>query len=250
MQIAYAALDRFVSMVKRRPYAVDRSIPLGSLLAVLARRAIWLGRGLLKTALLQQRIAIVFMGPGVQLRSSRRIRFGRGVTLERNLTIDGLSRSGVDIGDNVTLGAFTIIRCSGLLDLGAGVRIGRNSALDAYSFIGGAGGVTIGDDVIMGQHVSFHSENHDFSRLDVPIREQGTARQGILIEDDCWVGSNVTFLDGAHVGRGCVIAAGAVVRGEVPPYSVAAGVPARVLRSRASGPSAAATMEGAVADRH
>ena len=55
---------------------------------------------------------------------------------------------------------------------------------------------------------------------------------GILVEDDCWVGANVVFLDGAHVGRGSVVAAGAVVRGKIPAYSVVAGVPARVLRSR------------------
>jgi acetyltransferase-like isoleucine patch superfamily enzyme len=53
-----------------------------------------------------------------------------------------------------------------------------------------------------------------------------------VIEDDCWVGANTTFLDGAHVGRGCVIAAGSLVRGEIPPYSVLVGSPARVLKSR------------------
>jgi len=61
---------------------------------------------------------------------------------------------------------------------------------------------------------------------------QGVNRKGIVIEDDCWVGGNATFLDGCHLGRGCVVAAGAVVRGEIPPYSVIAGVPARVIRSR------------------
>jgi len=71
-----------------------------------------------------------------------------------------------------------------------------------------------------------------FLRIDIPIRLQGVTRQGIVIEDDCWIGAKVTFLDGAHVGRGCVIAAGAVVRGEIPAYSIAAGVPARVIKSR------------------
>jgi acetyltransferase-like isoleucine patch superfamily enzyme len=87
----------------------------------------------------------------------------------------------------------------------------------------------------MGQRVSFHSENHKFDRIDIPIRLQGVSRQGITIEDDCWVGANVTFLDGAHVGRGCVIGAGSVVKGTIPPYSVIAGAPAKVLRSRGNG---------------
>jgi acetyltransferase-like isoleucine patch superfamily enzyme len=84
----------------------------------------------------------------------------------------------------------------------------------------------------MGQYVSFHSENHIIDRTDIPIRLQGVVRKGIVIEDDCWVGAKVTFLDGCHVGRGCVVAAGAVVRGEIPAYSIIGGVPAKVIRSR------------------
>jgi len=125
-----------------------------------------------------------------------------------------------------------VIRASSPCNVGEGARIGNNSAVDAYSFVGAAGMIEIGENVIMGQHVSFHAENHNFERTDIPIKLQGTRRQGIVVEDDCWVGSNTTFLDGSHVGRGCVIAAGSVVRGEIPAYSIAAGVPARVLRSR------------------
>lgn len=110
--------------------------------------------------------------------------------------------------------------------------IGDNTGIGSHSFIGGAGGVQIGSDVIMGQWVSFHPENHNHEDLVKPIRLQGVNRKGIFIEDDCWIGAKVTFLDGAHVGRGCVIAAGAVVRGHIPPYSIAGGVPARVIRSR------------------
>jgi acetyltransferase-like isoleucine patch superfamily enzyme len=68
--------------------------------------------------------------------------------------------------------------------------------------------------------------------LDRPIRDQGVTNKGIVIDDDVWVGSNVTFLDGVHVGTGCVIGAGAVVTKDLPPYSVAAGVPARVIDNR------------------
>jgi acetyltransferase-like isoleucine patch superfamily enzyme len=160
------------------------------------------------------------------------IRFGRGVTIERGVILDGLSRRGVEIGDDVMIGAYSIVRASMLSNLGEGLSIGKKSSLDAYSFIGAGGGVFIGDCVIMGQHVSFHAENHQYDRLDLPIREQGTRQQGIVIEGDCWIGSNAVFLDGAHVGRGCVIAAGAVVRGKIPAYSVVAGVPGRVIKSR------------------
>ena len=130
------------------------------------------------------------------------------------------------------IGPYSLVRASVLSNLGAGIRMGSNSSVDGYSYIGAGGPITIGENVIMGQHVSFHAENHNYSRLDIPIKQQGTRREGIVIEDDCWVGANATFVDGAHVGHGCVIAAGSVVRGEIPPYSVVVGVPGRVLRSR------------------
>jgi acetyltransferase-like isoleucine patch superfamily enzyme len=172
------------------------------------------------------------MASHVELRHATLIRFGKGVTLEKGVTIDGLSHDGIVLGDNVVIGPYSLVRASSPSNLGAGLQMGNNSAIDAYSFIGAAGTVLIGENVIMGQHVSFHAENHNYDRTDIPIKHQGTRRRGIVVEDDCWVGSNTTFLDGSHVGRGCVIAAGSIVRGEIPPYSVAAGVPARVLKSR------------------
>ena len=59
-----------------------------------------------------------------------------------------------------------------------------------------------------------------------------TTRKGIIIGDDCWIGSGVIFLDGARVGDGCVVGAGAVVRGHFPPRSVIVGMPARVVAIR------------------
>jgi acetyltransferase-like isoleucine patch superfamily enzyme len=196
------------------------------------RRLAWLVRGAGKCLILQRRIRLVFMADGVNLRNAALIRLGKGVTLERGVMIDGLSRDGVELGDNVMIGPYSVIRAGMLSNVGAGVRMGKNSAMDAYSCIGAAGPVTIGENVIMGQHVAFHAENHNYERVDTPIKDQGTRRKGIVIEDDCWVGSNTTFLDGAHVGRGCVIAAGSLVRGEIPSFSIVVGAPARVLRSR------------------
>ena len=225
-------LERLIGRIKGREYSLDPNIPMSVLVSTALRRFSWLVRGNLKSLLLRQKLCSVFVAPGVTWRNARMIRFGRGITLERGVILDGLSRTGVNIGDEVMIGAYSIVRASMLSSLGEGLSIGKKSSLDAFSFIGAGGGVFIGDCVIMGQHVSFHAENHQYDRLDVPIREQGTTRQGIVIENDCWVGSNVTFLDGAHVGRGCVIAAGTVVRGEIPEYSVVAGVPGRVIKSR------------------
>jgi acetyltransferase-like isoleucine patch superfamily enzyme len=231
----YKSVESFGSRIKGRPFHLDRNIPLSLLLGLMLRRAIWLMRGMFKLLVLQRRIATVFMAKGVNLRGAPLIRFGKGVTLERGVIIDGLMRKGVLLGDNVKIGAYSVIVGAPASNLGEGISMGANSAVDAFSFLGSSGFISIGQNVIMGQHVGFHPENHNFDRTDIPIREQGTTRIGITIEDDVWVGSNAIFLDGAHVGKGCVIGAGSVVRGNIPPYSIAVGVPAKVVRSRMPG---------------
>ena len=225
-------VERLVSRIKGYEYVFDSDLSIWTLVSVSLRRLVWLLRGNLKSVFLRQKLCVVFLGPGVSWRNARLIQFGRGVTFERGTIVDGLSKRGVEIGDNVMIGPYCVIRASGLTNLGVGVRIGKQSSLDAYSYVGAGGGVFIGDFVIMGQHVSFHAENHLYDRIDIPIKNQGTTRKGITVEDDCWIGSNTIFLDGAHVGRGCVIAAGTVVRGNVPAYSVVAGVPGRVIKDR------------------
>lgn len=223
-------LNQVASRAKGSAYVLDPKLPLSALLGLAARRMSWLVRGRLRFPF---RRGSVFIGDAVILRNKRFIRLGRSVTFGRGCIVDGLSRDGVRLGDNVNVGPYTTIQASGVLTkLGTGCNMGDNSAIGGYSFIGCGGGVAIGDNVIMGQYISFHSENHIFDRTDVTIRSQGVTRTGIVIEDDCWVGAKATFLDGCHVGRGCVVAAGSVVRGKIPPYSVIGGVPARVLRSR------------------
>jgi acetyltransferase-like isoleucine patch superfamily enzyme len=81
-------------------------------------------------------------------------------------------------------------------------------------------------------HVVIIPANHVFTNPDLPICRQGLTCKGVTIEDDVWIGCNVTVLDGAHIGRGSVIAAGSVVRGRVEPWSVMGGVPARVIKMR------------------
>ena len=230
--ILYQLIDRFATRLKGYDYHLDRSVPLNLVLGIMLRRIAWLCRGVVKCLVLQRRFRLIYIAPQVNLRNASLIRFGRGVTLERGVLIDGLSRHGIEFGDNVMIGSYSIVRASILGNLGAGLRMGKNSAADAYSFIGAAGQITIGENVIMGQHVSFHAENHNYELTDVPIKYQGTRRLGIVIEDDCWIGSNAVFLDGSHVETGCVIGAGSVVRGRIPAYSVAVGSPARVVKSR------------------
>jgi acetyltransferase-like isoleucine patch superfamily enzyme len=74
--------------------------------------------------------------------------------------------------------------------------------------------------------------NHRFDDLSRPIAKQGLVRKSVVIEDDVWIGGRVNILAGVTVGRGSVVAAGAVVTHDVPPYSVVAGVPAKVIKTR------------------
>ena len=165
----------------------------------------------------------LFVGEKVKIRNKNRIEIGNGVTLEDNVLLDGLSKDGLSIGNNVKIGSYTVISCSGSLkQLGKGFKIERIVVLGILAF-GAAGGIEIGNNVIMGQNVRFHSENHNFSRIDIPIREQGVTNKGINIGDDCWIGSGVVFLDGVQVGSGCVIGANTLVNKSIPPYSVAVG---------------------------
>lgn len=239
----YKFIGALLTRLKGRPYELDRSVPLSLLLGLLIRRTVWLLRGFAKALVLQRRFALVFMAKGVNLRAASLIHFGKGVTLERGVIIDGLMRGGVVLGDHVMIGAYSILTGAPVTNLGEGIRMAANSAVNAYSYLGSSGPITIGENVIMGQHVCFHPENHNFERSDVPIKSQGTTRLGITIEDDVWVGSNVTFLDGAYVGRGSVIGAGSLVKGMIPPGSIAVGVPARVIRSRVPQNAAASTSD-------
>lgn len=220
---------------KGNQYNIDASLPLSALFSLALQRGICIMRCMARGIAFQPS-KWIFMGAGVELRNKSFIRFGKAVTLGKHVVIDGMSREGVVIGDGVNIGPYTVIEASGIItNLGKGIRVGEHSGIGGFSFIGGAGGVVIGKNVIMGQCVSFHPENHVFSHTDIPIRLQGVTRQGIKVDDDCWIGAKVTFLDGADVGRGCVIGAGAVVRGVIPPYSIAVGVPARVIKSRKEG---------------
>lgn len=225
-------LSRSAARLRGENYLIDPAIPVSALFEYAGSKTIALLRGWLRTFNPKKWL---FLGPDVELKNKRMIRFGRGVALGKGVIIDGLSSDGVILGDGASIGPYGIVRATGVLNnIGKGFSLGRHSSLDAFAFVGASGGVMVGDNVIVGQRVSFHSENHVYDRLDVPIRRQGVTRLGIVVEDDCWIGANVTLLDGAHVASGCVIGAGSVVRGYVPPNSIAVGVPARVIKTRYS----------------
>ena len=95
-------------------------------------------------------------------------------------------------------------------------------------------GISIGSGVLIAANCTFAASNHAYSRKDVPVAQQRfmESRGGILIEDDVWIGANCVVLDGTVIRTGAVIAAGSLVRGEVPPYTVQAGNPLKQIGKR------------------
>ena len=112
-----------------------------------------------------------------------------------------------------------------------GLRIGDRSGVGINCEINGP--VTIGKDVMMGPEVVVYTSGHKFDDTDIPMMDQGfTETLPVEIGDDVWIGRRVIIMPGVKIGNGCVIGAGAVVTKDIPDYSVAAGVPASVIKSR------------------
>ena len=133
--------------------------------------------------------------------------------------------------------------CGYIQSAGKNLSIGRYSTIHKNTVIGdrsgiGRGceinnGVIIGTDVMMGPNVLIYTQNHSTARIDIPMRMQGmTDIRQVTIEDDVWIGARVCILPGVTIGKGSVIGACAVVSKDVPPYSVAVGNPARIVKTR------------------
>jgi len=175
----------------------------------------------------------IYVGRKVKVIEKRYLTFGNKSRLEEGVYIDALSKSGVIIGSNVIIGRNSRIECTGgIQKIGKGIKIGDKSTFGNDCFFGAAGGIDIGNDVIAGQFIRFHSENHNYNDLSIPIREQGVSNKGIKIGDNCWIGAGAVFLDGAELGNGCVVGANSVVTKKFPDNSIIAGIPAKLIKKR------------------
>ena len=166
----------------------------------------------------------------VRLRFADQVRLGHGSYLDEGVYIHACP-SGVEIGANTLVMHGAVLHVYNFRSLPhAWIKIGSESLIGEYSVIRGQGGVTIGDRVYTSPMTQIIAVNHVFDDPGRPFIEQGITAKGITIEDDVWLGSACVVTDGVRIGRGSVIAAGAVVVDDVPPHTVVAGVPARVIK--------------------
>lgn len=177
---------------------------------------------------------------GVRLRFARNIRLGRNVYLDQGVYLHACPH-GITIGDNTLIMHGAILHVYNFRNLPhAFIHIGRDCLISELNVLRGQGGITIGNRVYTGPLVQMLAVNHVFTNPARPIVEQGITAKGIVVEDDAWLGGGVILTDGVRVGRGAVVAAGAVVTRDIPPHTVAGGVPARVIRPIESKPEAPA----------
>ncbi|MDJ0572225.1 MAG: DapH/DapD/GlmU-related protein [Pleurocapsa sp. MO_192.B19] len=196
--------------------------------------------------------------PGVEFVQPRHIEIGKDVTINRGSYLSSAGTSKTEVGNNIVcledrvnlgfdvqLNTFgndsrIYLRKQVILDRGVDLRsldrgsieIGESTYIGPYTCLAGPGPIKIGKSCLIGSHSGIYGNNHNFADPTLKIVEQGITCKGIAIEDDCWLGTSVKVLDGVTIGQGSVIGAGAVVTKDIPPYSVAVGVPAKVISQR------------------
>jgi acetyltransferase-like isoleucine patch superfamily enzyme len=167
---------------------------------------------------------------GVRLRFASRIRLGQGSYLDQGVYIHACP-AGVTIGPRTYVMHGSILHVYNFRQLPhAGIFVGADSLIGEMNVIRGQGGVHIGDRVYTSPLVQIIAVNHVFDDPTRPFIEQGITAEGIVIEDDVWIGSGAVITDGVRIGKGAVVAAGAVVTKDVQPHTVVGGVPARVIK--------------------
>jgi len=227
--------NKLISSTKGEKYEVDKSIPTSYLMGTLFSKFNQLVRGFFTRIHFEKKHKgkRVFVGRHVVIKSKKKIRCGYGVTFGDYCYIDATCKKGIEIGSNVSFGRNCIIQGYGVLsEIGEGLIVEDGVGIACNAFIAIRGEVRIGKNTIIGPSVKIHSENHVFSDKNVPIKSQGTTRKGVSIGEDCWIGSNVTILDGVNIGDHAIVAAGAVVTSDVPAYCIVGGVPAKQIKTR------------------
>jgi acetyltransferase-like isoleucine patch superfamily enzyme len=173
--------------------------------------------------------------PGIIGHQSRRVYYqrkfgscGDNLSIGEHCVIDGLEN--MYIGNNVFFQGDDYVYALN----GGKLIIGDNTGINFCVMVDASerGTVKIGRDVLIASHVVIRSSNHKFDNRNIPINKQGHTPGTIIIEDDVWIGTSATILPDVVIGKGAVIAAGAVVTKDVEPYTIVSGIPAIKIKER------------------
>lgn len=187
-------------------------------------------RGVLYRFILQMD-GVAAIENNVRLRFTDHIKLGNGVYLDQGTYLHATPQ-GIEIGDRTIVMHGAILHVYNFRGMAQScIKIGRDSLIGEYCVIRGQGGVHIGDRVYTSPFTQIIAVNHVFDDPNRPFVEQGITAQGIVIEDDVWLGASAVITDGVRVGKGAIVAAGAVVTKNVPPHTVVGGVPAKVIKT-------------------
>ena len=166
----------------------------------------------------------------VRIRFADQIKLGQGVYIDESVYLHACP-NGIEIGAGSIVMHGAILHVYNFRDMKqSGIKIGRDSLIGEYSVIRGQGGVSIGDRVYTSPFTQIIAVNHFFDDPDRSFVEQGITAEGIIIEDDVWIGASAVITDGVRIGKGAVVAAGAVVTKDVPPHTVVGGVPSKIIK--------------------
>jgi acetyltransferase-like isoleucine patch superfamily enzyme len=173
---------------------------------------------------------IVAIENNVRIRYADQIKLGPGVYIDEGVYLHACP-NGIEIGAGSIVMHGAILHVYNFRDMKqSGIKIGRDSLIGEYSVIRGQGGVSIGDRVYTSPFTQIIAVNHVFDDPNHPFVEQGITAEGIIIDDDVWIGASAVITDGVSIGKGAVIAAGAIVTKDVPPHTVVGGVPAKIIK--------------------
>jgi acetyltransferase-like isoleucine patch superfamily enzyme len=161
------------------------------------------------------------------IRCRHRIWLGTDVRFLRGAMVYADRVGEIHIGDGATICRYAVVQSAG-----GTIRLGARVLIGDFCSLYGQGGLVIGDDTMVADHVTVVPNGHTFSRRDLPVSQQPEVAHGIGIGSGAWIGAHATVLDGVTIGDGCVVGAGAVVTCDLPPFTVAVGVPARVVKER------------------
>ncbi len=171
----------------------------------------------------------VTFGQNVILRHPHKIKIGDNVVIDDNVVLDakGQDNEGITLGDGVFIGRNTILNCkNGNIIFDDNVNMGFNCQIFSASK------VELGKNALIAAYCYMIGGTHTFGRIDVSPLEQERKSDGITLKENIWLGSNVQVLDGVTIGRDCIIGTSAVVKDNIPDYSIAVGIPAKVIRNR------------------